>query len=281
MDPSELRRAYAHLRTNRPLGMLSRAERGLVFVHVPKCGGTSVERALRRRYRLGRRAIAPEETFAAARAVLGAADDEAGRHETLVRASALRCDLLHLHLAEGARLVTGHAPLGPRTLDAFGPTHDFVTVMRGPAERMRSHLAFNRTPQAGHGRSDLSVTRFLETPRARVLGALYVKYLSGLPMTADLGTPEAVDAARRTVDRLALVGFTDAMDVFADRLAALTGARLRIGHENQGASAPLPSGALERIEDLCAPDRAVYAHARERFGERRVMPRPGAPDAGG
>ena len=281
MDPAKLRRAYAHLRTNRPLGMMSRAGRGLVFIHVPKCGGTSVERALRRRFRLGRRAIAPEETFAAARAMLGAADDETGRHQALMRASELRRDMLHVYLSEGASLVTGHAPLGPRTLDAFGPTHDFVTVMRSPAERMRSHLAFNQTPQAGHGRSALTVTRFLETPRAKVLGALYVKYLSGLPMTADLGAPEAVDAARRTVDRLALVGFTDAMDAFADRLAGLTGARLRIGHENQGASAPLPSGALERIEDLCAPDRAVYAHARERFGERRVTPRSGAPDAGG
>lgn len=281
MDPFELRRALAHLRTNRPLGMMARGRRGLVFVHVPKCGGTSVERALRARFRLGRRAIAPEETFAAARAMLGAPDDEAGRHETLIRASELRRDMLHVYLSEGASLVTGHAPLGPRTLDAFGPTHDFVTVMRGPAERMRSHLAFNRTPQAGHGQSELSVTRFLETPRAKVLGALYVKYLSGLPMTADLTTPGAVDAARRTVDRLALVGFTDAMDVFADRLAKLTGARLKIGHENRGEPAALPSGALERIEDLCAPDRAVYAHARERFGERRVTRRPGARDASG
>ena len=270
---SRPRQALARLRTNRPLAVASPTRRGLVFVHVPKCGGTSVERALRRARPLGRRAIAPEETYEAARLMLGADGTEAERHRVLMRASELRRDLLHLHLAEGARLITGHAPLGPHTLAACAGTHDVVTVMRSPAERMRSHLAFNRTRAAGHGRSDLGVTHFLETERARVLGALYVKYFSGLPMTADLTSQAAVDAARRTVDRLALVGFTDAMDVFAQRLASLTGAKLAIGHANKGADAALPSGAADRIETLCAPDIAVYAHARERFGERRAAQR--------
>ena len=270
---SRPRQALARLRTNRPLAVASPTRRGLVFVHVPKCGGTSVERALRRARPLGRRAIAPEETYEAARLMLGADGTEAERHRVLMRASELRRDLLHLHLAEGARLITGHAPLGPHTLAACAGTHDVVTVMRSPAERMRSHLAFNRSGAAGHGRSELSVAQFLETPRARVMGALYVKYLAGLAMDADLHAPSAVDAARRAVDRLALVGFTDAMDVFAERLGALAGLRLRVGHENRGAPAPLPAALTERIEALCAPDRAVYAHARERFGERRASAR--------
>lgn len=274
-----MRRTMTELRVNRPLGTLARklsARRGLVFIHVPKCGGTSVERALRKRFRLGRRLIGPEETFAAASTMRDSGDTEEERHETLMRASELRRDLLHLHLAEGATLVTGHAPLGPRTLGAFGPTHDFVTVMRGPAERMRSHVSFNRSHAAGHGRSDLTVTRFLETDRARVLGALYVKYFSGLPMNADFTNQAAIDAARTNVDRLALVGFTDEMAVFANKLAALTGAHLRIGHKNKGgpvSDAVLPGGAGERIEALCAPDIAVYAHARERFGDRRAARR--------
>ena len=272
------RRTFADLRVNRPMGALARAvskKRGLVFVHVPKCGGTSVERALRGHYRLGRRLIGPEETYEAARTLLGRGDEEADRHVVLQRASELRRDLLHLHLAEGATLVTGHAPLGATTLAAFAATHDFITVMRGPAERMRSHVAYNKNQAAGHGRSELTVTRFLETDRAQVLGALYVKYFAGLPMTADLTSQSAIDAAKRTVDRLALVGFTDAMPLFADKLHALTGLRVRIGHQNKGRETNLPGGAAERIEALCAPDNAVYAHARARFGERRARDRQG------
>ena len=274
--PSLARRTLADLRANRPLGALARrvsGRRGLVFIHVPKCGGTSVECALRARYRLGRRLIGPEETYEAARTLLGRGDEEGDRHAILQRASELRRDLLHLHLAEGASLITGHAPLGPNTVGAFAGSHDFITVMRGPAARMRSHVAFNNGHAAGHGRSDLTVTRFLETDRAKVLGALYVKYFAGLPMTADLTNQAAIDAARRTVDRLALVGFTDAMPLFADKLHALTGLRVRIGHANKGEDAHLPSGAAERIEALCGPDNAVYAHARERFGERRARAR--------
>ena len=275
-----LRASLTALRANRPLGALGRAlgaRRGLVFVHVPKCGGVSVERALRRARPVGRRLIGPEETYEAARVLLGAGDDEADRHAVLARASETRRDLLHLHLAEGATLITGHAPLGAHTLDAYGAGYDFVTVMRGPAERMRSHVAYNKTGAAGHGRSDLTVTRFLETDRARVMGALYVKYLSGLPMSADLTSQAAIDAARRTVDRLSLVGFTDEMDRFARGLSALTGRRVRVGHANRGEGPALPAGALDRIEALCAPDAAVYAHARARFADRRASARgPGA-----
>ena len=266
------------LKANRPAGLGARLHpRALVFVHVPKCGGSSVERALRRARPLGRRLIDPDGTFRAAAALLGAnPDDDERRHEVLTRASELRRDLLHLHLAEGARLVTGHAPLGPRTLDAF-PHADAVTVMRSPRARLRSHLAFNAGARAGHGRSDMTVARFLDTPRARVMGALYVKYLSGLPMDADLTTQAAVDAARRTVDRLALVGFTEEMDAFGARLAALAGVRLRVGQENKGEGGPaLPDALADRIHALCAPDDQVYAHARARFADRRHAVRPGA-----
>jgi hypothetical protein len=254
---------------NRPL---KGAGRGLVFVHVPKCGGSAVERALRRALPLGKRLIHPEASFEAARSLLR---EDVTQHEVLARASELRRDVLHQELALGAQLVTGHAPLGPRTIEAFGETHDFVTVLRSPAERLRSHLLFNRTPAAGHGRTDETVVRFLEGDRARVMGALYVKYLSGLPMTADLTAQGAIDAARRTVDRLALCGFTSEMDGFAADLSALTGRKVRIGRENQGGGGELPSGLTDRIEALCAPDRAVYAHARARFSDRRLTPRGG------
>ena len=273
----DLKRTLIDLKANRPVGLAAqRYPRAFVFVHVPKCGGSSVEAALRRARPLGRRLIGPDETYRAAAALLGTdPDDQASQHAVLIRASELRRDLLHLHLAEGARLVTGHAPLGARTLDAF-PHADFVTVMRSPRARYRSHLAFNAGPRAGHGHSTMSAARFLDTPRARVMGALYVKYLAGLPMDADLTTQAAIDAARRTVDRLALVGFTDEMDAFAADASRLLGARVRIGHENRGEAAPLPEALADRIHALCAPDDQVYAHARARFVERRHAVRPGA-----
>ena len=277
-----LKRSLIDLKTNRPPALAARRyPRALVFVHVPKCAGSSVEAALRRARPLGRRLIGPDETFEAARRLLGVEDvsDPAAQHRVLMRASEMRRDLLHLHLAEGARLVTGHAPLGPHTLGL--PDTDFVTVLRSPRARLRSHLAFNASPQAGHGGTHLTAARFLETPRARVMGALYVKYLSGLPMSADLTTQAAIDAARRAVDRLAIVGFTNDMEAFATRLSGLLGRTVRVGHENRTeAPARLPDALGDRIQALCAPDEAVYAHARARFEERRHAVRPDAASEG-
>src|SRR5438876_5474583 len=46
----------------------------IVFHHVPKCGGTSVGRALRRAYILSQASVTPEESFRALTAVKERAD---------------------------------------------------------------------------------------------------------------------------------------------------------------------------------------------------------------
>src|SRR5437868_4791278 len=49
-------------------------EKRIVFHHVPKCGGTSVGRALRRAYILSQASVTPEESFRALTAVKERAD---------------------------------------------------------------------------------------------------------------------------------------------------------------------------------------------------------------
>ena len=243
--------------------------RGIVFVHVPKCGGTSVENGLRKIFRLSRTTISPETSFSTAAKELGLAANDASRHEILTRASEIRRTLLHTDLETGYKCLTGHAPLGANTIDAWSTSHDFITVLRDPVERFCSHLAFNLNGGGGHGQISEPIDRFLTRPRAKVMGALYGKYFAGLAMDADFGSAEAIRSAKRTLDKMEAIGFTDALGLFGDDVTVLTERRVQIGHDNKtGPSAPKPDfqdHIMEQIRDLCAPDIEIYEWARHKF----------------
>ena len=245
-------------------------ERGIVFVHVPKCAGSSVEAALRPHYRLSRKLIDPEISFEAAAKELGLTADDSNRHHILQRASEMRRTLLHFHLAQGVKCLTGHAPLGPRTIQAFAPSHDFVTLLRDPVERFKSHLAYNLNGGGGHGGINEGLDEFLRRPRARTMGALYVKYFSGESMEADFSDSRLIEAAKENLSQMAVIGFVEDMDNFADDLTCLTTHRVEIGRYNpteagKKQSLRFSDEQLARIEFLCTPDRAIYDWAREKF----------------
>ncbi|WP_306251541.1 sulfotransferase family 2 domain-containing protein [Parvularcula sp. IMCC14364] len=239
--------------------------RGVVFIHVPKCAGTSIENALRAQFRLSRFMIDPETSFSATRLY-----GKSGQHEKLMQASELRRHMLHYALASGYKCITGHAPLGISTIPEATASHDFITVLRDPVERFYSHLRFNQTDKSGHGRITLPVTEFLTSPRAHVMGNLYGKYFSGLPMQADLGGREAVDRSKQQLTLFSAVGFLDRLDQFNMKVSALTGKKLQPGHDNRTIPTPHEgsddlSGFHDQIEDLCQTDIEIYNWARQEF----------------
>lgn len=237
--------------------------RGLVFVHVPKCAGTSIETALREHYRLSRIIIDPEASFRAAQADLACPANDQTRQAILSHASEMRRTLLHAHLATGYHCITGHAPLGLNTLKAHEKSHDFITILREPVARFLSHLTFNLAGHGGHGRIDEPLENFLRSPRAKTMGSLYGKYFSGLPMSADFTSPEAVEAATHTLTKMNTVGRLDQLNKFSADIEKLTGKRLRITHKNKTASnqrtqTQITPEATKIIESLCAADSKIY-----------------------
>ncbi len=245
-------------------------ERGIVYVHVPKCAGSSVERALRSKYRLSRKLIDSEASFSAAAKELGVSPDDDNRHAILQSASEMRRNLLHYYLAKGVKCITGHAPLGVNTLAAYSETYDFATVLRNPEQRFHSHLAYNLNGGGGHGAIHEDIDAFLARPRAITMGALYVKYFSGLAMNDDFSTRAAIEASQKALEKMAVVGFVDDLDDFADDLTCLTGNQITIGLHNptektRKQALQLNDAQKARIKLLTAPDREIYDWARKRF----------------
>ncbi len=232
----------------------------VVFHHAPKCGGTSVGRALRRRYLLSQATVLPEATYRAEAALAPDADPLTLLH----RAEDLRERMLLYHLAAGVDCVSAHVRFSDAAFDAFHDQARFVTMLREPTARFLSHYRWSHGRPQGHAHIPEPFPEFLETPAAARLGAFYVYFFSGLPPDADMTTADALARAKANLDRLHVVGFLDDPEGFERRIEAEVGVRIRIGRENRGAG-PMPdaTGHADRIDALTAPDRALFHHARE------------------
>lgn len=241
--------------------------RGIVFVHVPKCGGSSVEEGLRKAYRYSRFRVDSERSAAGVRATLG---QVAPVRDTLIGASIMRSHVLHYALACGYACITGHAPLRPGMMEAYDASHAFVTILRDPVERFKSHYAFSHgSGKSGHIEEDLEA--FLDTPRATDIGQLYLKYFGLVETGSAFDTARAVEAAKQTLDQMSAIGFLDRMDGFAEALGAIRGRPVNIGHANKGTArrkdrVEFSPAVVARIEAICAPDIEIYNWARARFG---------------
>ena len=241
----------------------------VVFHHVPKCGGTSVGRALRKRYLLSQATVVPESSFRALEAFRGGGD----REEMLVEVLDLREQMLLYHLFEDVRCVSAHVRFSRAAHERFAATHRFVTILREPVARFRSHHRWSHDKPGAHARIEEPFEAFLDTERARRLGASYVEYFSGLPKEADFRSAEAIDAAVATLARFDVVGRLDDLAGFEAAMRERVGVRIRIGHENRARRAA-PAASPEtgaRLAEICAPDIAVWrrvAEAAAPAGER-------------
>ena len=236
----------------------------VVFHHPPKCGGTSVGRALRRRYLLSQATVVPEASFRALEAFRGGGDREA----LLVDVLDLREQMLLYHLFEDVRCVSAHVRFSAAAHDRFADRYRFVTILREPTARFRSHHRWSYRKPHAHARIETPFEEFLETERAWRLGATYAEYFSGLPKDADFCSPEAVDAAVRNLGKFDAVGRLDDLPAFEERLRAILRVRIRIGHENKARPESDPSAAdrpdlAAKVRELCAPDLAIWDRARQ------------------
>ena len=115
-----------------------------------------------------------------------------------------------------------------------------------------------------HARIEEGLEQFLETDMARRLGASYVEYYAGLPARADITSAAAISSAIANLGRFDLVGRLDRLEAFEQGLRQVLGTRLKVGHENRmkpsvdAARQPITPAMRQRIEQLCAPDLAVW-----------------------
>ncbi|WP_323764785.1 sulfotransferase family 2 domain-containing protein [Marinovum sp.] len=221
--------------------------RGIVYIHVPKCGGSSFGAALRLRYALSQATVP-----------LGLGDPTLTGTARILSDYADREVVLQCLLERRVRCIAGHVRYSA-ALHALSGYH-FVTLLRDPAERFVSHYHYLQRRHPDPGRA-ASLEAFVETEEARHLATQYLFYFAG--DSACPPGPGALTRARRNLARFALIGDLADPGGFARGLRRLTGLPVPILHRNRAPARPEVAPALWRkICRLTEADRALYDAAR-------------------
>jgi hypothetical protein len=247
-------------------GLLPAPRHRSLFLHMPKCGGTSVSEAmyatLPARARLG--VIDAVSTRRAAAIISAGRDDKTLCHEDLPQGAAvfaLREKLLLTHMAWDTWLIHGHVLYSQAAEDHFADRYKYVTLLRDPVARMISN--YKMAHRAGVIEQDFD--SYLDSPAAVSQAQVYLRYLSGQTVVPEAGVAAALALSKARLDRFAVVGFLDDLPGFVAAYRDVFGVGLRIGRFN---AAPTSGGPdlnpdqMARVKALTAPDQAIYDHAR-------------------
>lgn len=242
----------------------------IVFLHIPKTGGSSLSKALRRHYRFAGFHIKSAESSRAAEWMSGLTTEDPGFLDARQR---VRESLILYAAAQDRRFLTGHVWNSPGITALRGTGYRLVTCLRHPVDRWFSNYFYSRYKSGAHGRIELSLEDFLQTRHARDFGTTYVQYLGGIDPDGNYTQASAITRAQQAFDAIDEVAFLDALPAFVALMKQRHGMNLRIPHERKG---PLPADEVKRYKEskeiraaitaLCAPDIAVYDYARSRLG---------------
>lgn len=223
--------------------------RGIVYIHVPKCGGSSFGAALRLRF-----------AFSQATIPLNLGDPALTGESRILSDYAARDAHLARLIARQTRCIAGHVRYNP-ALHARS-RHDFVTLLRDPAERFLSHYRYLQRRHPDPARAQ-TLAAFLDTADARRLASQYLFHFAGHSLTTCPDLSHALATARANLARFALIGDLARPRAFAQALRRFTGVPLPILHRNR-APVPLqmPPDLRRKIDALTAADRVLYDAAR-------------------
>ncbi len=247
----------------------------IFFMHIPKCGGSSVDKALRNCYiSLDKRkdrdlvrydSLASEKTAG----ILFGYDFSRGSHKDLEILDFSEKFLAYNMCRVGARYISGHISFNEHIHDEFAANYKYVTLLRDPVKRFISayFYAKYRTSNSDHWRIEEELPEFITTERGKSLGYTYVKYLCGLKKDADFTAQELIERAKVNLNKFDLVGLLEDMSGFAIAFEGRFGVRPKILKINESPVSQsnrqeqLDERVYNMVQEVCEPDLEIYNHA--------------------
>ena len=242
---------------------------GIIYVHIPKTGGSSISASLRKHYRLSKFNIKSEVTSLAAQKRFGIVQSDPGYEEALHQ---FRQSLIFHEAQKGTRYITDHFWVDTNLLYLKPLGYRIITCLRNPVDRWFSQYFYGRYKDGSHGRIDQDIEEFLQTSRAASYGTIYVRYLGGIRDDRDYTSRTAIQRAIDHLDMFDMVGFLDRLAEFHAWIKEDTGIILRSEHRRRS---PATAAFRQKIkssrefqnavEKLCEPDAEVYEQAMRKF----------------
>lgn len=243
----------------------------IFFLHIPKCGGTSVSHAI-------------QDSFGFDKSTYGypffSLDSNASR-----KCSALfDDDLIDYRLRILAyymslpryKYIHGHFNFSSKIFQEFNSQWNFITILRDPVDQWFSQYFYDtRTDSEVPILCDLE--SFVSTDRACLMGNSYVRKLTDSSFSKNAFTNDAVQLAISNLSKFSLIGVLERLDIFADAFNNIFKKKIAIDYLNVN---PIPKykqqeavteNVLNKVIEICQPNIQIYNFALERLTGIRCM----------
>lgn len=243
-----------------------------VFLHLPKCGGTSLSEALYSTVPIHKRigVIDAMSTRRAASILAFGKDDPWRCHDDLEHGHYtfdLRERILLTHGCWNSALLHGHVLLTERLREHLLSKYKLLTIMRDPVARTIS----NYRMAIAAGIADPDPNAWLQSPISRAHSTTYLRYLSGQHSVPASEEAACLRRATKALQDFALIGFLEEIERFTQAFEHIFGAALRLHKYNQakGPEVTFARSQLDQIHDICTADLTLYKAAQELQQQRR------------
>lgn len=239
----------------------------VVFHHVPKCGGTSIERSLRIRYGISYATFPLRSQYNAIEALR----PDFGIEDIDLHSAWIREVQFLDYLYQDIRCIAGHIYFSSSAYKIFSDKYYFVTTLRDPVDFFVSFYLQMFHSDEKRWKIDYALESFLDTPLAELFGTFYALYFSELPQNQLVSNNQAAQLSINNLRKFTLVGFLEDMSKFKRRLSEILGVRLWVGHANKSNAKQddkddiITPSIRRKIEALSAVNFEIYETAKLNF----------------
>lgn len=244
----------------------------IFFLHIPKCGGTSLRLAIENAFNFPKEAKNNDFHLD-----VMALDSSA---HTLDRPIIeLKRDVLNYCMAHKSyRYISGHFAYSDKAMETYSNEWKYITILRDPVAKWFSQYFYNRHKNNDHYKLNCTLEEFLATDEAKHLGRNYSYLLVDGISSEEAATDAAINQAITNLEKFALVGVLEHLDWFCKDFQTTFGAKLKIEERNknplstQQQNQQIKDDIRAQVEEICQPNIQIYKAAMELIKLRRMGP---------
>ncbi|MDQ8184955.1 sulfotransferase family 2 domain-containing protein [Pelagicoccus sp. SDUM812002] len=251
----------------------------LIFLHVPKAGGTSLDRTLEALYPRDREGNIRFDKVTEAWQL---AQDfrPSGREDDFSWFQTINT-VLSYKIASQAPYLSGHFAVSQQILNSAKDKYQFVTLLREPVARWKSNYIYSRIRLAQDGKRQApknigqELEDYLTSSQAKKEGTKYVRYFGGYKTPDNMGSQECIEKSVTLLSQFDCIGFLENLPEFERRLSELLNIKISVPHLRKTEEFMEPSGrtagdykalftdaVVEKVTEICRPDQEIYQAAR-------------------